>query len=165
MAPSLLSAALIALLGTPTYPTHAAYADTPAQAQKAIQAACNRAAVSYARRDLSGFMGMYSPGYVSRTVTGRRGNFRQLQAGIARAFARENDSATARCVVSQVSAQGGVEGAVVRWHFVTRIGRTASAPAYTLVRDYEEQSVWNKSGGGWRQTSADMTRDTLTYRR
>lgn len=54
--------------------------------------------------------------------------------------------------------------AVLRWHYVSRIGRSASVPAYTLTRDYEEQSVWKKSAGGWQERGMDMTRDTLTYR-
>lgn len=157
----------IVLVLSPIFLTYlsTARADTPAQARQGIQAVCDRAAASYGRRNLSGFMAMYSPNCVLRNVVGRKENFRQNQAGIAEIFAGNGYSSTAHCTASQVIPQGNQARAVLRWHYITRHSRSASALAYTVVRDYEEHSVWKKLPGGWLEMAADMTRDTVDYRR
>lgn len=139
----------------------AARADTSAQTQKAIQAVCSHAAASYGKRDLSGFITIYAPDFTVRSVSGRKSNFRQNIAGIANSFAKDNIRANAVCAVSQVIPQGNQARAVLHWHYIS----VHSAPAYTLIRDYQEQSLWKKTASGWQETSGDMVSDALQYRR
>ncbi len=146
-------------------PAPDASADTPAQARQAIQAACDRAATAYGARDLAGYMAMRSPTLALRDVQGRKGNFRGEQTGVAGLFARNNYTAAARCAVSQVALQGNQARAVLRWRYVTHFSRSASTPAYTIVRTYEEQTTWAKLPGGWREVAGDITHDTLDYKR
>ncbi len=140
----------------------AVQADTSAQTQKAIQAVCSRAATGYGKRDLSSFVAMYSPSFMVRNVAGRKANFRQNQAGLANLFAKNNLQAKAVCSVSQVIPQGSQARATLHWHYVTQVQATT---AYTVTRDYQEQSLWKKTAGGWQEVSADLTRDTIEYRR
>ncbi len=144
------------------YPS-TARADTPAQTQKAIQAVCSRTAASYAKRDLSSFIAMYSPSFTLRNVAGRSFNFRQNQADIANTFAKDNLRASAVCTVSQVVSQGSQAQAVLHWHYVFRTKH--GTLSYMVTRDYQEQSLWKKTAGGWQEVSADMTHDTVDYRR
>jgi len=119
-----------------------AQADTAAQARQAIQAVCDRAAAGYGRRDLSGSMTMFSPVFVLRNVTGRKVNFRQNQASVASAFASDEYSTVAHCTVSEVVPEGNQARAILHWHYITHHSRSASAPAYTIMRDYEERTIW-----------------------
>ena len=98
-----------------------------------------------------------------RSVSGRKTNFRQNQAGIANAFAKDNLQASAVCTASQVVSQGSQARAVLHWHYVTRI--VHGALPYMITRNYQEQSLWKKTAGGWQEVSADMTHDTVDYRR
>ncbi len=140
-----------------------ARADTPAQTQKAIQAVCSRAAVSYQRRDLSGLIAMYAPNFTLTNVAGRKTNFRQSLAGIANLFARDNYKTTASCTASQVVTQGSQARVVLHWHYASR--KLHASPAYTTTRDYQEQSLWKKTAAGWQEASADMVHDVVDYRR
>lgn len=140
-------------------------ADTPAQTQKAIQAVCDRASASVARRDLAGFMAMYAPDFTLRSVGGYRENFRQIQAGMANAFARDELHDVGHCTVIQVVPAGNQARVVLRWHYMDHRTRFASAPAYTFTRDYEEQSVWRKLPNGWHEASGQLTHDVIDYRR
>lgn len=135
----------------------AAQVDTPAQVQAALQAACSRSAASDRSRDLTGAMAMYAPNFVTTSVTGRKANFQQVQAGAAYAFARINNHSVGHCTVSQVTTRGDQAQAVLHWHYTTTLSRSASAPAYTYVCDYQEQTTWKKLPGGWRETSAQAT--------
>ncbi len=109
-----------------------AQADTPVQTQKAIQAVCSRAAVSYQRRDLSGLIAMYSPAFLVRNVSGRKVNSRQNMAGFANIFAKDDFHASAVCTASQVILQGTQARAILHWHFVSRTVH-AKLP-YTVTR-------------------------------
>ncbi len=140
-------------------------ADTPAQTQKAIQAICDRASASVARRDLAGFMAMYAPDFTLKNVVGRKSNYRQLQASMADVFARDDYHEAGHCTVSQVVPLGNQARALLHWHFTDRHARSASAPAYTYARDYVEESVWKKRPDGWHETSAQMTHDTIDHQR
>lgn len=140
-----------------------ARADTPAQTQKAIQAICSRAAVSYDRRDLSGFMAMYSPNFTEQSVTGRKSNRLQLVSGAALLFANDNVKTTSSRIVSQVASQGNQVSAVLHWHHVTHPLRPV--PAYTKIGDFQAQTLWKKTAGGWQEASADVIRSTTEYRR
>ena len=140
-----------------------ARADTPAQAQKAIQAVCNRTAASYDRRDLSGFTALYAPDFTERSVPGRRSNRLQLVAGAASIFADSNEKSTSSCTVSQVVSQGKQAWAVLHWHHVTHSLR--ATPACTIIRDFQAQTAWKKTASGWQETSADVTRSISDYHR
>ena len=140
-----------------------ARADTPAQTQKAIQAVCNRAAASFDRRDLPGFIALYAPNFTEGSVPGRRSNRLQLIAGTASFFANNNEKMTSSCTVSQVVSQGNQARAVLHWHHVTHSLRLV--PAYTVVRDVQVQTLWRKTAGGWQEASADVTRSIVEYRR
>ncbi len=140
-----------------------ARADTPAQTQKAIQAVCNCAAASYDRRDLSGFMALYAPNFTEKSVPGRKSNRLQLIAGAAIIFANNDEKPTSSCTVSQVVSQGNQAKAVLHWHHVTHSLR--SALAYTVIRDFQAQTLWKKTAGGWLEASADVTRSIIDYRR
>ncbi len=143
----------------------AIHADTPAQARQAIQATCDRAAASYARRDLVGYMAIYSPDFSLRSVEGHKSAFRQVQSGMKIIFARNGTNTMSHCTVSQVVPQGDGARATVQWHYVVHRSRSASAPACTITRGYKAVAVWKKLPGGWKETSADVIRnDYLEYR-
>ena len=140
-------------------------ADTPAQVQKAIQAACDRATFSYQQRNLAGYNAMFAPEFSAAAVTGRRTNFLQNQANAADAFANNKQTITARCTVSQVVLQGNKAKAILQWHYVSHHFRSASTPAYTITRDYQEQALWKKSSSGWQEVIGQMTHDVIDYQR
>lgn len=140
-------------------------ADTPAQVQKAIQAVCDHSVASTARRDLAGFMAMYAPDFTASNISGRKSNYRQIQAGVASTFARNDYHGVGHCTVSQVVPLGNQARALLHWHYTTVHTRSASAPAYTYTRDYVEQSVWKKLPNGWHETSSQMAHDVIDYRR
>lgn len=142
-----------------------AQADTPAQARYAIQVVCNRAAMSFEKRDLSGFMAMYSRNLTIRSVPGIITDFRQTQSGVTNAFANNHYSATVRCTVSQVVPQGKGAKVVLRWHYVSHYTNGVAVQKYTIVRDYEERSFWQKFPPGWREMSSDIIHDVLSYER
>jgi len=135
------------------------------QAKHSIQIICNRAAMSFQNRDLLGFMAMYSPNFTVTSVPGHVTNFRQTQSGIANTFANNHCSAIVRCAVSQVVPQGKYAKVVSRWHYVIHYTSSSAAQAYTIVRDYEEKSIWEKSPLGWHEATSDITHDVLDYRR
>lgn len=156
---------VLALMAGDLIPAPTARADTPAQTRQAIQTVVERATASYGRRDLFGFLAMFSPNFVVRSVGGRKETFRREQAGIASLFARNDYTAAAHCTVSQVVLQGDQARAIMHWHYVTHFSRSAAAPAYTVVRDYEDQATWKKLPGGWREVAADQTHDTTDSKR
>ncbi len=128
--PRILSVSAVLALGAVVLiHSPGACADTPAQA---IQAVCDRAAESYGRQDLAGFMAMYSPGYIVKNVEGHKGNFRQVQSGMGIIFAKNGGRAKAHCTVSRIVAQGDQARAVMQWRYVILHSRSASAPAYTI---------------------------------
>ena len=140
-------------------------ADTSAQVGRTIQTICNRASTSFGKRDLSGFMAMYSPSFTLTSIPGRVTNYRQTQAGVANAFADNHYSATVRCIVSQVFVQGNHAKAVLNWHYVSRYTSNSPSQRYEIRRDYEEQSLWEKSSRGWLEVASDITHDVLDYHR
>jgi hypothetical protein len=138
-------------------------ADTPAQTQKAIQVACNHAAASFDRRDLSGFVALYAPNFTEESVPGRKSNRLQLIAGTASFFANNNEKTTSSCTVSQVVLQGSQAKAILHWDHITRSLRLV--PAYTILRDVQVRTIWKKTAGSWQEASADVTRSVVEYRR
>jgi hypothetical protein len=140
-----------------------AWTDTPTQTQKAIQVVCNRAAASYDKRDLSGFTAIYATNFTDKSVLGPKSNRLQLVSGAALMFANANEKTTSSCTVSQVISRGNQAKAVLHWHHDTRSLR--SVPAYTITRDFQAQTLWKKTAGGWQEVSADVTRSTTEYRR
>lgn len=140
-------------------------ADTPAQVGQAIQAVCNRATASFGKRDLSGFIAMYSPALTVRSVPGHVTDFRQTQVGFANAFANPHYRGTAHGTVLQVVPQGNHARAVLRWHYVSRYTGSLPSQNFMIVRDYEEQSLWEKSSRGWVETVSNISHDVLDYRR
>lgn len=164
--PAAISAVIVlALIPGTLALTPIARADTPAQMRQAIQAVCDRAAASYGRRDLAGFMAMYSPDLLVRNVEGNPATFRQLQSGLKILLARNGPNATGRCTVSQVTPQGLGARAVLHWHYLIHRPRSKSAPAYTIMRSYEATAVWKKLPGGWKEASADVTHNVIEYKR
>ncbi len=162
----MLGASVVLLLGSAALICPAkARADTPAQVQKAIQAVCDHAAACTARRDLAGFMAMYAPNFMERNVGGYKENFRQVQAGAANAFARDNYPSMGHCTGSQVVPLGNQARAILRWHYTAHTLCSSSTAAYTYTRDYEEQSVWRKLPNGWHEIGAQITHDMSDYRR
>lgn len=159
---NLSMSAVLALGAAALIHSPSACADTPTQA---IQAVCDRAAESYGRQDLAGFIAMYSPGYIVKSVEGHKANFRQVQSGMGIIFAKNGGKTTAHCTVSRVVVQGDQARAVMQWRYVILHSRSASAPAYTIIRGYEASSIWKKLAGGWKETSADVTHNFLDYRR
>lgn len=126
---AVMRASAVVLLGISAFACPAkAPADTPAQVQKAIQAVCDRAVASYGRRDLAGFMAIYSPDFVVSGVIGRKVGFRRNEANIANQFARNDYRGVGRCTVSEVLPDGSHARAMLHWHFTNHHSRSASPP-------------------------------------
>lgn len=143
----------------------AAHADTPAQTRQAIQRICDHAVSSYHRGDAAGFMASHSPSFVAREVNGRTATLHQEQVWLTKSLTRKGLHKVIHCRVSEVTLQGIQAKAVLHWEFIVHHVSSSTAPAYTTKRNYDEQTVWQKSPHGWLEASADMTHDILEYKR
>lgn len=143
----------------------AAHADTPAQTRQAIQRICDQHISSYQRGDTAGFMANRSPDFAERSTSGVTTTLRQEQAWQMKHITRKGLHNVIHCRISDVTLQGSRAKAVLHWEFITYHTRSSSAPAYTLKRNYDEQTTWQKLPQGWLEASADMTRDVIEYKR
>ena len=142
-----------------------AQADTPAQAQQAIQKVADRIAASYESQDVARFTAGHSSSFVVRNVQGRTATLRQEQDTFKRGMKGRKTPLAVHCRVSQVTVKGSQAAAVLHWSFADHHARSASVLKYTYERDYDEQTLWQKSPHGWVEASADMTRDTVQFKR
>lgn len=143
----------------------AARADIPAQARQAIQRICDHAASSYQRGDAAGFMASHSPSFVAKEVNGRTATLHQEQVWLTKSLTRKGLHKVIHCRVSELTLQGSRAKAILHWEFIVHHVSSSSAPAYTSKRNYDEQTIWQKSPQGWLETSADMTQDISEYKR
>jgi hypothetical protein len=148
---------LIAILSAPG--SRALAVDAAAEARKQIQAAYNRENAAAARKDTSGVIANMTPDYRNTDLRGQTATVDQIRQSLPRLFASAI-SLKARSVVNKITLKGDQADTVVNEHAELMLFNARTRKPSRLVIDEVYQTLWVKTGGGWRKKRSKVLSST-----
>jgi len=134
-------------------------ADPAADARKAIQGQYDKSNAAVAKKDLKGFIAIYSPDYVRTDAKGQTSNFKRIRQQTALKFS-QTASVIGKSSLVSIKLTGVTAVVHVKDHRIFAYASPQSGNTQKITVDTISDDTWVQSAGVWLDTGSKIISET-----
>lgn len=154
---------LLLALSPGLFSAFAAWADTPAQARKAIQAAYDQQAAGQNRKDVNASFAHVAPEFKNIGKDGKVSTLQQERTAVTHAYARAK-SVQVKQTITSLRLSGNKAIVTMKEHAELTAVNPRTSALVTFVDDEVDEDTWVKRSHQWWEIQSKTLKQTQTMR-